>query len=397
MRAALLSCLLPLAACASLPDVPPPAHAGQAWVAFDRDRILASGADGLADRAAGRALTIDDPVRIASISKLVVALGVMRMVEAGTLDLDGDVSVWLGWPLRNPAFPDRPITLRLLLSHRSSLRDGVDYAIPLGGSVRQAVSVPEAFDGEHPPGTYFRYTNLNFPVIATVMERASGERFDLLMQRLVLGPLQIEGCFNWATCSESSVGRAVVLYGPHGEVVRDDLQGRRPSCPVAVPAGGECDWRGYRPGTNGALFGPQGGLRISASGLSRIGQLLLRQGRLADGTAFLSTASIAELTRSSWRFDGANGETGDGFYCAYGLAVQILAGCVPGDDPFGDGRPRIGHAGDAYGVRSGLWVDGESGRGVAYFATGVAEDAPRGRSAYRAVEEWLARISIRRR
>ena len=112
-------------------------------------------------------MTVDSPVRVASVSKLVVALGVMRLVEQGRLDLDRDVSDYLGWSLRNPAFPDRPITLRLLLSHRSSLRDGVDYAIPLGTDLRSVVGAPAAFDAEHPPGTYFRYTNLNFPVIAT--------------------------------------------------------------------------------------------------------------------------------------------------------------------------------------------------------------------------------------
>src|SRR6185369_17270004 len=134
MRARLLLCLLLLAGCATMRPAPaPPAYA---WVTFDRSGLTASGASGLADRAHRRALTIDSPVRVASVSKLVVALGVMRLVEAGRLDLDRDVSDYLGWSLRNPAFPDRPISLRLLLSHRSSLRDGVDYAIPLGTTLR---------------------------------------------------------------------------------------------------------------------------------------------------------------------------------------------------------------------------------------------------------------------
>ena len=51
----------------------------------------------------------------------------------------------------------------------------------------------------------------------------------------------------------------------------------------------------------------------------------------------------------------------------------------------------IGHAGDAYGVRSGLWIDPGRGVGIAYFATGNGDDPPRGRSAYRAIEEVLAR------
>jgi hypothetical protein len=50
-----------------------------------------------------------------------------------------------------------------------------------------------------------------------------------------------------------------------------------------------------------------------------------------------------------------------------------------------------GHAGDAYGLRSGLWIDPATGRGIAYLSTGNGEDPPRGRTAYRAIEEQLAR------
>lgn len=391
MKRLLLLLLPAVAGCATTPPAaPPPPHAAYVWVAFDADRITASEAEGLADRAAGRRLGIDDPVRIASVSKLVVALGVMRMVEAGRLDLDQDVSGWLGWRLRNPTFPDVPITLRLLLSHRSSLQDEADYVIPLDRIVQQTLADPKAFDRAHPPGAFFRYSNLNFPVIATVMEKVSGERFDRLMQRLVLDPLALDACFNWTTCSDAATDRAVVLYTPGGEVLRDDLKGEMPACPVTPAADRSCDWQAYRIGTNGALFSPQGGLRISAADLAKVGQLLLRNGRLPDGARFVSPAAIAEITRPVWRFDGANGATDGNFYCAYGLATQILAACSPGDDPFADGVARVGHAGDAYRVRSGLWVDQESGRGVAYFATGIAEDAPRGRSAYRTIEEWLA-------
>jgi CubicO group peptidase (beta-lactamase class C family) len=86
-----------------------------------------------------RNVTADDPVRIASISKLVTALGVMRLVDQGRLDLGRDVSDYLGYPVRHPAFPDRKITLRLLLSHQSGLIDADElYLIPLGVTVTGA-------------------------------------------------------------------------------------------------------------------------------------------------------------------------------------------------------------------------------------------------------------------
>ncbi|MEA3040179.1 MAG: hypothetical protein QOE79_2692 [Sphingomonadales bacterium] len=390
MKRLLVLWTLLLPGCATVTRTAPPAAGNYAWATFDTRGIERSGTSGLADRASGRALTIDDPVRIASITKLHVALGVMRLVEQGKLDLDRDVSDYLGWRLRNPSFPDAAITLRLLLSHRSSLTDGIDYALPVDTTVERAVADPKAWEAAHAPGTFFHYTNLNFPVIATVMERATGERFDRLMQRLVLTPLGLDACFNWTTCSDSTVARAVVLYAPDGKPVKDGLQGRRPACPVVAAADGSCAWEAVPLGINGALFSPQGGLRISIRDMARVGAMLLRDGRLPDGTVFLKPESLAEMRRLHWRSDGSNGETEQGFYCGYGLATQILAQCPPSDDPFGDGRPRIGHAGDAYGLRSGLWIDRANGRGIAYFATGLGDDPPRGRSAYRAIEEWLA-------
>jgi len=367
---------------------PRPAYA---WATFDQAGITASGASGLADRASGRRLTIDDPVRIASISKLVVAIGVMRLVEQGSLELDRDVSDYLGWRLRNPAFPDRPITLRLLLSHRSSLKDDIEYwAIPLGATLEQTLANPVAFDAAHAPGGYFRYSNLGYPVIASVMEKASGERFDRLMHRLVLRPLGLDACFNWSTCSDPAIARAVVLYHPDGTVNRDDLRGRRPDCPVLAPDG--CDLATYRLGDNGALFSPQGGLRISVRDLAVVARMLI-YGGMHEGERILSQASVQALTAPLWTFDGSNGATEEGFYCSYGLAVQFLPVAREGcrDDLFGGGRAMWGHAGDAYGLRSGLWIDPRRRIGIAFFATGNGGDPPRGaRSAYRAIEEELA-------
>lgn len=384
MRVALLL-LLALAGCAG--------HSARVGVAFDGAAERGAFARGPA--ASGRRVTPDDPVRVASVSKLVVALGVLRLVEAGMLDLDEDVSRRLGWPLRNPAFADTPVTLRTLLSHTSSLVDGIDYALPLDGSLRRALADPKAWDAGHPPGAFFRYANLNFPVVASVMERATGERFDRLMDRLVIRPLGLSACFNWAACDDATIARAVELRDEAGRPRRDVPAGERPACPVVPAADGSCDLGRWRAGENGALFSPQGGLRISARGLARIGRMLLGGGTL-DGVRFLSPASVDLLFAPAWRFDGANGASEGGFYCRYGLATQALATPGCGDDPFGDGRPRVGHAGEAYGLRSGLWLDRAAGTGVAYFVTAVPDAAAKDRTgAFTAAEARLARRTAR--
>lgn len=361
-------------------------------VAFDRQAIRPVMAEGLADRTTGRAVTADSPVRIASISKLVTTLGVLRLVDQGKLNLDRDVSDYLGWRLRNPAFPDQPITLRLLLSHQSSLRDGGErYIIPLGVTLRERVAEPAMWDAQHGPKVgWFAYSNINFPVAASVIERVTGERFDVAMGRLVLNPLKLDACFNWgAGCSAKAFRRATILYRDSGEVARDDLKGQPPLCPVVPAQDGSCDLTRYQPGQNGALFGPQGGLRIAMTDLAKVGQMLARGGK-----GFLSARTFRELTRAQWQLGpnrGGIGEYGEsnGFFCAYGLGLQRIgdggAGCK--DDLFGDGRARIGHSGEAYGLRSGLWLDPKAGKGIAFFTSAVADDAPKGRSAFTAVEE----------
>lgn len=363
---------------------------GWTRVTFDQRQLTSATAGGVADLATGRPMTIDDPARIASISKLVVAIGVLRLVEQGRLNLDADVSDVLGKQLRNPAFPDEPITLRLLLSHRSSLTDTVDYVLPLDADMLAVLENPKAWDSKHPPGTYFRYTNFNFPVIASVMEKATGERFDRLMDRLVLKPLVIEGCYNWASCAPERAKRAVVQY--RERVATKDDPASIAACPVTPAADGSCDLARLRLGANGAAFSPQGGLRISARDLAKIGQLLLDKGKL-DQVRLLQPRSVRMLLGTAWRYDGSNGDHLGGFYCRYGLATQILATDEPGcrDDLFGDGRQRVGHAGDAYGLKSGLWLDLERGTGVAYFATDVLDADVGAHSAFMRIEEELAR------
>jgi hypothetical protein len=123
--------------------------------------------------------------------------------------------------------------------------------------------------------------------------------------------------------------------------------------------------------------------------------MLLNEGEL-DGVRILSPASVAELLRPQWRFGGRNGETEGSFICSYGLATHQIASGAPGcnDDAAGDEVPRVGHAGEAYGLRSGLWIDPVSGTGVAYFRTGLADETPPGRTAFRAADEAAFRRTL---
>ena len=333
-------------------------------VAFDRESTTPLIVEGVADRTTGRRVEANDPVRIASISKLIMALAAMRLAEEGAVDLDADVSQYLGYLVRSPGYPDAPVTLAQLLSHRSGLRDSSGYVISLGESLQEKLQDPESWYADAPPGEApFAYANIGSPVVASVLEAASGERYDALLERLVFGPLEVEGCANWIGCSANTVARAVTLYRDTGEVARDDAAGLPPNCTVPVAEGTKCSLEGYVPGSNASIFSPQGGVRIGMVDLARIGQALVQEG---DG--LLTQASLQSMLQSADPLI-----EGQEFFCGYGLHVQALE--TPGrecmDALFNDGVTRYGHAGEAYGLRSGLWFDPESGTGIAYFITSV--------------------------
>ena len=360
-----------LAACAAGPSVSdaPPLRPAAVAVVFDEANADPVIVEGQADHETGRELLANDPVRIASISKLVMALAALELVAEGKIEVDDDVSQYLGWELRHPDFPDTKITLPMLLSHRSGLRDNAGYVIPLGESLEEHLRQPEAWYRGAPPGEGpFEYANLGSPVVATVLEGASGERFDRLVERLVFAPLEIEACFNWIGCSDAMAARAVTLYRSNGEIARDDPADRPPNCTIPVAANTTCSLEDYVPGTNASIFSPQGGVRIGMIDLARLGQELLKPA----ARSVFSERALGELVFSMMAKPEPKAQD---FFCVYGFHIQMIE--APQEDCedalFGDGRPRIGHAGEAYGLRSGLWLDHEAGTGIAYFVTQVPD------------------------
>ena len=409
LLAALLLCLAvpiaggaaanPLANLVAGTDPRAPQLAGVVGVVATRDGIVRAEAHGAADLATGRRLTADSPVRVASVSKLVVAIAAWRLVEQGLLGIDDDVSGKLGFRLRHPAHPDAPVTLRQLLSHTSGIVDGPGYGFPLEDRLADRLTAQHW--GPAAAGGRFEYANLNYGIVATLMEKATGERFDRLMTRLVLAPLKLDAGYNWQGVSDAGIARAAVLYRkgrdeahwqPDGPWVAqvDDLQGRRPACPVNSRGG--CDLAAYVPGTNGTLFSPQGGLRISLIDLARIGQMLLRGGEI-DGVRLLKRETVDAMFTPVWRAGkGVPGDDYGGQMLCYAAGPQCLSGRPGATDQPVPGAGWYGHLGDAYGLLAGLWVDFARGRVIAYALTGSASDpfaAPHLVSRFTAAEDII--------
>ena len=372
--------------------------------AFGRRFIDTSGSG--RDQPAGSATLF----RIASISKLVTTLGVMNLVEQGRLSLDEDIGTYLGYRVRNPNFPDVPITLRMLLTHTSSLRDDAGY-FWFDGELKD-VLVPGGSrfgDGAmwsrtHAPGQRFSYANLPWGVAGTVMEKATGQRFDRLMRSLVIDPLGLQGGYNPAELAPASLASLATLYrkatagdenvwNPNGPWIAqtDDYSVRRPVSRARDD---------YVVGTNGTLFGPQGGLRASARDLARIMRMLMNGGAL-DGRRVLQPATVDAILSRQWTRDASNGDGDYGShrsrFNAWGLGNQQFLD-VSGPD-FGDrlveggGFAAAGHLGDAYGLLGTVAFDRASRNGFAFLIGGTGCDPETQRGAYSAGARFEERIA----
>ena len=341
--------------------------------------------------------------RIASISKLVTTLGVMRLVEDGVLDLDRDVGEYLGYPLRNPHFPAVAVTLRMLLSHTSSLRDDAGYFWPEGQKIGVGVDFPQAWSPRAQPGTYFQYANLPWGVVGTVMEKATGERFDRLMKRLVLDPMGLRGGYHVADLPAGEVASIATLYrkaptedgpwDPKGPWVPqvDDFS-KAPPQPRASAR--------YVIGSNATVFGPQGNLHLSVADLGRVMRMLMGRGTL-DGKRILKPASVDAMLARQWRSDGGGnglatyGASRDRFN-AGGLGNQHfldVSGPGSGDRIVeGGGFTGIGHLGDAYGLTGAFVFDPASRDGLIFVTGGPGFDPETARGAWSGFFRYEERI-----
>jgi len=154
--------------------------------------LLAAEAYGTADVASGRALTLDDPLWLASITKTLTAIAVLDLAARGDLDLHAPLEQLL--PGLVPQAPPgaAPLTPWHLLNHTS----GFDTRILGTADMRAGASPPLAAlplpPRSQPPGNAPRYANANYHALGLAIEAATGQRYDAVMEALVFAPLGLE-------------------------------------------------------------------------------------------------------------------------------------------------------------------------------------------------------------
>ena len=341
---------------------------------FDNEQIIFSYPFGTADLQKDIPVRNSTCFRIASISKVVTAIAVMQLYESGLLDIDEDIGSIPGFALRNPNFPDTPITPRMLLSHTSGLIDGETYSNFIAATFDSSpiigigeILTPEGSFythrqfSEREPGTYFSNANINYGILGTLVKKVSGLRFDRYCRQHILIPLGIEGSFN--VTDLSNMGRLAVLYRKiDGEWMpqADNYADAGPVLP---------DTNNYVPGTNGFLFAPQGGLRVSGTDLTGIFSALMDQGTYRN-TRILKAETVSEMLSPDWEYTGDNGDDYYGLFQSWGLGIHIPTNTPGKDVVLSSSRHLFGHPGEAYGLVSAAYIDTSLKRGFVFMTNG---------------------------
>ena len=332
-------------------------------------------------------VTSDSRFRVASISKVFTATGYMQLVEEGKINLDEDVSRYLGFTLRNPSYPNKVITSRMLLSHTSSIRDYPTPYVPFKSNVKSFFTSADCWTRSKAPGSYFSYCNLNFVLLATIMEKVSGQRFDKYITKKVMKPLDIKGSFNLRDFSDSDLQKMGTLYRKtKGESGRYYAQ--IDDRPIDLPSASMLS--SYRPGTNAGIFSPQGGLRISPEELGHMLEMMLNRGKY-KGREILKPATVQLMEKPVWNYTPAqpNGDINNDAIESYGLALQYFSGS--GSTKPAPNRPDfdlVGHLGEAYGFIGGLMWQHGTKNGFIFLQNGFATDYKHNKGRYSRNYRW---------
>lgn len=277
----------------------------------------------------------NDLWRVASVTKNVIAFAIMQLVDCGILALDTNVNDYLPYKIINPDYPDVPITVRMLLSHRSSIAHS-QYTSPKG-IVYDSIA----------PGTTYNYSNLNYLLLASIMECMTQERFDKYVQKHIFAPIGVKGVFN---PYEEDWNK--YIYGMWFDKKNDKLS--------------FCDtyrWYNkdsidnYRLVSSTKCLNPAGGLIISVNDLAKYVMLNINDGRW-NGKQIISSNSI-KLMRIPLSSK-----------IKYGLGTIDYSRLIKGERLYG-------HTGFSLGIYSCVVYNPERKYGFVILCNGVKIDYPK--------------------
>jgi CubicO group peptidase (beta-lactamase class C family) len=287
----------------------------------------------------------DDIFRIASISKSFTTTALLTLAERQLITLEQDVSDLIGFKVRNPSFPDVPITVKMLLSHSSSLNDSQGYFTLDILNPDLNTDYAKCYN-DYAPGTKYQYCNLGFNTLGAITEKISGMRFDKFIKQAVLEPLSLNASYN---VNDFPGNTFASLYSY-------DSTGFRLSESAYLSRADEIESENYIIGYSTPVFSPTGGMKISAPDLARYMIMHMNYGYNPQTDVRIIGEESSKLMQTPVI------ETTDKDYYCLGLnrSTTILAG-----------ETMTGHTGSAYGLFSAMYFEPEKKFGFVVITNGT--------------------------
>ncbi len=313
---------------------------GLALAVVKNDKLHYVKSYGLKDLETGEKLETDDMFRIASISKSFTATAILQLVDVKRLNLDDDIGELMGFKIRNPKFPNEKISLKMLLSHTSSINDSEGYFTLDAIHPDKNTNWAKAYN-DYAPGSKYQYCNLNFNLLGALLEKVTQVRFDHFITQQILSPLGLEGGYQVEALPASKL---VNLYNYDNESKSFKLSD-------AAYAKRSAEISQYQLAYSTPIFSPTGGMKISAADLAKYMRMHMNFGRV-DGKRLLSKKS-AQLMQSPLSSDEN-----------YGLALRRTKDLIPGLE-------LVGHTGSAYGLFSTMFFHPKEKFGIVLISNGT--------------------------
>jgi CubicO group peptidase (beta-lactamase class C family) len=305
------------------------------------NKIIYTQSFGTKSRENNAPLTNDCIFRIASISKSFSATSIMHLAERKKLSIDQDVSELIGFKVRNPKFPETVITLRLMMSHLSSINDSQGYfsldAINPAKNPNWAQSY-----SSYEPGKGYAYCNLNFNMIGAIIEKISGERFDQYVIKHVLDPLGLYGGYDVDGLDKSRFASIYEYKADSSKFILSE----------GAYASRAKEISNYAMGYTTPVFSPTGGMKISATDLAKYMLMHSNYGK-HKGKRVISKKSAQQMQTALSAEEG------------YGFAIETTSKMIPS-------KTLKGHTGVAYGLFSAMFFQPEEKFGIVVISNGCA-------------------------
>lgn len=306
---------------------------------------------GYQDLEALTPVTEDTYFRVASVTKMVSAIGLMQLKEQGLVELDADISRYFGYEIANAYFPDTPLTMRQLMSHTAALKSNGFYET--GAALRSLLSRKakhyESFLNQV-PGSAYEYSNFGAGIAGAVMEAVTGESVNRYIRDNVFAPLSIDASYDPAALSDPACVSAIYL--------KDGKRYRSAEYLLAQPYGDYADPERHYGATVGSLW-------IRAKDLATLTVALCGDGTV-NGVRLLTAESLAQMMddQASYRAS-VTGQS------PYGLFVQR-------EDTLLAGHTLYGHQGVFAGVLCSVYFEPASRFGFVLLTNGCDNETENG-------------------